>query len=207
MRLLPGSWRALLRRLDTLQASASVAALAAIACACIAYCAAANAQSNTDDLPPLAPPYETLRYRVVYDGGANAWAYEVRLYTDRSVLYVGSGKVKTAGRRQFRLSQEQYDTLLRAFEYADFMRMRNPARGGRDTALVLTHTREGRSHTVYTGDPGPGWPRPFFQLVWSLESMLQIQRLACPIEYSMNKDPVDACQSRAKAMDQVYPRR
>jgi hypothetical protein len=196
---LPGTWRARLRRALT---RAALAAAAFIALACPAH-----AQSNTDDLPTLAPPYETLRYSVVYDGGANTWAYEVRLYTDRSVLYLGRGKVKTAGRRQFRLSEEQYDTLLRAFEYADFMRMRNPARGGRDTALVLTHTREGRSHTVYTGDPGPGWSRPFFQLVWSIESMLQVQRLACPIEYTMNKDPVDACQVRAKAMDQGYPRR
>jgi hypothetical protein len=189
-------------------AKAAMPRLACIAGWLLACTPLAHAQStNTDDLPPAFPIYETLRYRVAYDGGENSWAYEVRLYTDRSVLYLGSGKVKNRGRRTLRISPEQYDSLLRAFEYADFLHMRNPVSGGRDTSMRITHTLEGVSNTLTAGDPGPRWPQSLFQLAWSVENTLQAQKFACPILFETNKNPVDACADRAKLMDALSPRR
>jgi len=158
-------------------------------------------------LPEPDPPRETLRYAVDFDGGSNAWGYELRLYTNRTVVYSGRGRVKTVGRRPFRISDEQYISLVNAFDYANFMRMRDPVGGDSNTALTLTYTSAGRSKTLRARDPAPTWPKPLFQLVWAMENVLQVNALACPTQMSVNKEAVDACDTRAKLMERYYPRK
>lgn len=154
--------------------------------------------------PPPDAPRDVIHYKVDYDGGSKAWGYEVRLLSDQSVTYIGTGGVKTVGVRKFSISPEQYVSLTRAFEYAHFMQMRAPRTGARNTPFSLTYTSEGKSHTLSGFDPAPGWPRSLYQLVWSLENVLQANALACPINLTINKEELNACATRAKLMEQHY---
>jgi len=171
----------------------------------------ASHAARADDFDRLesAPPREALHYTVFLNTGADAWSYDLRLYTDRTVVYLGTGKVKTQGRRRFRLSEEQYVSLINAFDYADFMHMRDPAGGDSSTAVTLTYTQGSRSHTLHAADPAPAWPKALFQLVWAIDNLLRVGALACPIQMhtDASNNTVDACAARTKLMEQYYRRK
>ncbi|HEY4374654.1 MAG TPA: hypothetical protein VGN52_22215 [Burkholderiales bacterium] len=176
--------------------------------ALLALCAAllpraAPAQDALD-----GPPYEVLRYRVSYDDDPRSWSYDVRLFSDRKAYYVGRGPVKTPGRRVVVLNEPQYDSLLRAVEYANLRRMPAPKPGARDDIKwSITYSGEDFTRTVSGANPGPDWPKRLFQLIWSLESVLQTKDLACPINQTIERTEHDACGERNALFEQYYPRR
>ena len=157
-------------------------------------------------LPDLGPPREVLRYTVAYDGGPKGWSYEARLFSDHKAYYYGRGLVKSRGRRSVTLSEQQYDSLLRALEYANFRRMRAPESRG-NVKWAITYSDDGVTRTLRGADAGPDWPKSLIQLIWSLESVLQTKDFACPIYLTINKEDQEACDKRNALMEKYYPRR
>ncbi|HEX4328196.1 MAG TPA: DUF6438 domain-containing protein [Burkholderiales bacterium] len=181
-------------------------ALLLSAALCLPALPAAPALAADEALPGDGPPREVLRYVVGYDGGPKRWSYEARLYSDANVIYTGRGLVKSRGRRRLHISEQQYDSLVNALEYADFMRMHNPKAKGNVT-WSITYANGGLTKTLRGADAGPDWPRSLFQLIWSLESVLQTKDLACPINLTINKDAQEACEIRNTLMEKYYPRK
>lgn len=172
----------------------------------LALCAALLPRAATAQDALDGPPREILRYTVAYDGGPKGWSYEARLFSDRKAYYYGRGLVKSRGRRVVTLNEQQYDSLLRAFEYANFRRMRAPESRG-NVKWTITYSGDDYNRTLRGADAGPDWPRPLFQLIWSLEGMLQTKDYACPINLTINKEDQDACDVRNALLEKYYPRR
>jgi hypothetical protein len=116
-----------------------------------------------------------------YGGRSTDYSFEVKIYSNRTALFVGKKNTKIIGTREFQVSAEQYRAVVEAFALAGFESL--AASYGGTLVLgqraAITSNLSGVKKTVILGAPD-GVPKALFELMWKFEEILEIDQLACP---------------------------
>jgi hypothetical protein len=140
-----------------------------------------------------------------YAGGVMQ-PYEVRVFADRSAVYEGKANTRVLGKREFALTDRQYEQLMKAFRDADFDSMATAHGaeivGQRNLSVTARPVTSKTAKTVTAASFPLGWnkgstrlksfnvlldPKSYFLSMRRLESFLESSQLRCPyIVYSQD---------------------
>ena len=164
-----------------------------------AICAEGEADANSLSAQQIV-------YFILYPfEGPNAWGYEVQVFADRRVIYIGKGMVQAVGERRYSVTDEKFKRLLAAFDNARFLTMQSQA-AALEPSLELHFSKDGKSNRIQAGSPHASWPKELFELIWAIEEDLDLNALVCPTYRVVNgrRTPVSGCATFYESMKRVY---
>lgn len=125
-------------------------------------------------------------------------AFDVTVFPNRVVSYTGLRNARKMGSRRYKISERQYEALLREFRELRFQEMREEYLSPIvDGAPVLEVTwRDGEVKKTVVAHPYgfARWPDNLFKLLWAIESTLELRSLLCPAAMTLpDGRVVDRC--------------
>jgi hypothetical protein len=124
--------------------------------------------------------------------------FEIKVYSDRSVIYKGVRNVKTIGERRFKVSESQYAKLMQAFAVSDISTMDSvygSAICDSPAPILLEIASNEKTKTVRAFNaPCAVLPARLYKLMWAIEDALALENLLCPAEVKVSGgSTIDAC--------------
>jgi hypothetical protein len=139
--------------------------------------------------------------------GPNGWGYEVDVFDDKTVSYLGKGKAKTLGLRKYRITNDQYQNLLDTFSRTRFLEMPDQGSSVAASTMALTYVNGRKSRSIQASDPAT-WPKELYELVWAIQETLRLDELVCPIPVlTIETGAVEACSLLNDTMKKAYSER